>query len=301
MGVAVYWADRLKVTAGPAATGSLKIETDPPGAEVRIDGKASGTTPLSLNMPAGQYVVTVQHGSAVKELPVAVTTGAVTVHHFTWTDTGAAVATRTGSLSVTTDQPGGQVNIDGEDRGAAPLTVPNLTPGQHRVVVKNGGNTVTRTVQIEPGVTASLVLSAGVAPWGWVSVVAPFTVQLFERQRLIGTSDIDRIMLPGGEHEIELVADQIGYRSTRKVRVSAGQATSVVLELPDAAISINAVPWAEVTIDGTRVGETPLGNVSIAAGPHEVVFRHPQLGERRMTTVVSLRETNRISMDMRSR
>ena len=66
-------------------------------------------------------------------------------------------------------------------------------------------------------------------------------------------------------------------------------------------MSINAVPWAEVFIDGTRVGETPLGNLPQTLGPHEIVFRHPQLGERRVNTLVTLKETNRISMDMRQR
>jgi hypothetical protein len=298
MGAAVYWADRLKVTTA-SPTGSLTIETDPPGAEVRIDGTMRGKTPLSLSMPTGQYTLTVQQGGSQKQLPVTVSAGAVTVHHITWSETAAV---ETGSLSVTTDTPGGQVNIDGQDRGAAPLTVRALSPGQHRVVVRSGGNTFTRTVQIEPGVTASLVLSAGgVAPWGWVKVASPVTVQLFEGQRLIGTSDIERIMLPGGEHDLEIVADQIGYRSSRKVRVATGQTTNLELDLPKAAVSINAVPWAEVLIDGTRVGETPLGNLSITPGPHEVVFRHPQLGERRTTAMVSLKDANRISMDMRTR
>jgi serine/threonine-protein kinase len=71
--------------------------------------------------------------------------------------------------------------------------------------------------------------------------------------------------------------------------------------MPKAQVSINALPWAEVVVDGTRVGETPLGNVSMAVGPHEIVFRHPQLGERRMTTTVTLKDANRVSMDMRSR
>jgi hypothetical protein len=301
MGAAVYWADRLKVPTAPATTGSLKIETDPAGAEVRIDGKVRGTTPLSLSMATGDYLVTVQQGGNTKELPVSIATGATTVHHLTWTDTAGARAAGTGSLTVTTDQPGGQVNIDGQDRGATPLTVRSLPAGQHRVVVRSGGNTITRTVQIGAGVTASLVLSTGVAPWGWVTVASPVTVQLFEGQRLIGTSDIERIMLPNGEHDLEIVADQIGYRATRRVRVSAGQAASVTLDLPKAAVSINAIPWAEVLVDGTRLGETPLGNVSVTPGPHEFVFRHPQLGERRITTVVSLKDTNRISMDMRSR
>jgi PEGA domain len=300
MGAAVYWADRLKVPTAPL-TGSLRIETDPPGAEVRVDGTLKGTTPMALTMAAGKHLVVVQHGTNAKQLPVDITTGAVTVHHITWTDAPAAAPADVGSLIVAADTAGGQVNIDGEDRGAAPLTVKNLAPGQHKVVVRSAGATYTRTVQIEAGATASLVIGAsGVSP-GWVSVSTPVAVQVFEGQRLIGTSDIERIMLPSGDHDLELVAESIGYRASRRVRVAASQTTTLALEMPKTAVSINAVPWADVSIDGTRLGETPIGNVSIALGPHEIVFRHPQLGERRVTAMISLKDANRVSMDMRPR
>jgi PEGA domain-containing protein len=301
MVAAVYWADRLKVPTAPPS-GSLRIETDTPGAEVRVDGTVRGTTPVSLTLATGQHDVTVQRGGNVKQLPVAVTTGAATVLHVAWTDAPAAAAPEVGNLSVATDTPGAQVTVDGEDRGATPLTVRNLTPGQHKVVVRGGGTTFTRTVQIEGGSTASLVLTpSGAAPWGWVSITTPVAVQVYEGQRLIGTSDIDRIMLPGGDHEVELVAESIGYRANRKVKVAANQTTTLTVDMPKTSVSINAVPWAEVSVDGTRLGETPLGNVSIALGPHEIVFRHPQLGERRLSTVITLKEANRVSMDMRSR
>jgi hypothetical protein len=112
---------------------------------------------------------------------------------------------------------------------------------------------------------------------------------------------MDRIMLPAGEHLLELSADAVGFRTTRSVRVTAGQTVALEVELPRAPVSINAVPWAEVFIDGTRVGETPLGNLQQPLGPHEIVFRHPQLGERRVTAMVTLKEAARISMDMRQR
>jgi hypothetical protein len=168
--------------------------------------------------------------------------------------------------------------------------------------VKSGGTTYTRTVQIEAGTTASLVLSGnGVASWGWVTVNTPVSVQVFEGERLIGTSDVERIMLPGGDHELEMVADVIGYRATRKVKVNAGQTATLAIDLPKAPVSINAIPWAEVLVDGTRLGETPLGNVSITPGPHDILFRHPQLGERRLKAMISLKDPNRLSMDMRPR
>jgi hypothetical protein len=301
LGAAVYWANRLQV---PPATsnGTLRIETDSPGAEVRIDGTLRGTTPLSLAIASGKHDVIVQQGTNVKQLPVSVTTGEATAYHLTWTDAAVAVVSDVGNLSVTTDTPGGQVTVDGEDRGAAPLTVRNLTPGQHRVVVKSGGSTYNRTVQIEAGSTASLVIGANSATaFGSLSIATPVAVQVFEGQRLIGTSDIEKIMLPGGDHELEFVSEPVGFRSARKLRVAANQTTSLALEMPKTPVSINALPWADVSVDGTRVGETPLGNVSMALGPHEIVFRHPQLGERRVTTVITLKDANRVSMDMRSR
>jgi hypothetical protein len=51
--------------------------------------------------------------------------------------------------------------------------------------------------------------------------------------------------------------------------------------VPNGILNINAQPWAAVWIDGNSVGETPLGNLSVLPGEHEIVFRHPQLGERR--------------------
>ena len=44
---------------------------------------------------------------------------------------------------------------------------------------------------------------------------------------------------------------------------------------------------------------TPLSNVQLTLGPHEIVFRHPQFGERRMQTTAKLGEAGRLSVDMR--
>ncbi len=297
----VYWKDRWQLPAA-AAGGSLRIESDPPGAEVRLNGAVKGATPLSLAMPAGNYSLAVQQGSNIKELPVSVTNGATTVHHITWADTPAVAAAETGHLSVATDPPGSEVLVDGEVRGIAPLTLRDLPVGQHRIVVRARGTTYTRTVPIEAGTTASLFFGGSqAASPGSIAIASTVPVQVFEDGRLIGTSDMDRIMLPVGEHFLELVSDSVGFRATRSVRVTAGQTVALGVELPRAPLSINAVPWAEVFIDGTRIGETPLGNLSQTLGPHEIVFRHPQLGERRVNAMVTLKEPTRVSIDMRQR
>lgn len=297
----VYWKDRWPLVAG-AAAGSLRIESDPIGAEVRLNGAVRGVTPLALSVPAGNYTLTVQHGSNSKDMPVSVTNGASTVYHIALGDTPRAPAAETGSLTVATDPAGSEVIVDGESRGLAPLTLQNLSVGQHRVLVRARGTTYTRTVQIDAGTTATLFVGGNQAAVpGSITIESPVSVQVFEDQRLIGTSDMDRIMLPAGEHFLELVAETVGFRTTRTVRVTAGQTAALSVELPRAPVSINALPWAEVFIDGTRVGETPLGNLPQTLGPHEIVFRHPQLGERKVNAFVTMKETTRVSVDMRQR
>jgi len=66
-------------------------------------------------------------------------------------------------------------------------------------------------------------------------------------------------------------------------------------------LALNAVPWAEAFIDGTSVGETPIGGTRVPVGTHEVVFRHPQLGERRTFVTVVVGQPARVGVDLRAR
>ena len=45
-------------------------------------------------------------------------------------------------------------------------------------------------------------------------------------------------------------------------------------------ININAA-LGRVFIGSRRIGETPIGGLSLAIGPHEVVFRHPQFSAKK--------------------
>ncbi len=83
------------------------------------------------------------------------------------------------------------------------------------------------------------------------------------------------------------------------MQVGAGKTAKVSIAVPKAPLSINAVPWAEVWVDGVRIGETPIGNYMVSLGSRDVVFRHPTLGERRQTVTVSLTAPARVSVDMR--
>jgi eukaryotic-like serine/threonine-protein kinase len=69
--------------------------------------------------------------------------------------------------------------------------------------------------------------------------------------------------------------------------------------VPPGTLSVNAVPWASISIDGRDVGETPLGGVELRPGTHDVAFTHPTLGQRRQQVTVRSGAATRISVDLR--
>jgi hypothetical protein len=61
---------------------------------------------------------------------------------------------------------------------------------------------------------------------------------------------------------------------------------------------VNATPWADVLIDGRPAGQTPLGNIELPIGPHEITFRHPELGERTRRVVVAAQGVSRVAENL---
>ena len=236
---------------------------------------------------------------------------------------------RTGTLNVASNPAGAQVFVDRQGRGLTPVTL-TLQPGPHSIEFRGIGeprtvdvnvaagtqtsqfielvkaapaSTVSQTVAVEASATASLpapMAGSPAAPLsGWVTVAAPVDVEVREHGKALGTSRTDRIMVPAGRHELEVVSDTLGYRATSVVQVLPGKGAPVRIEWPQGTVSLNAEPWAEVSIDGEKVGDTPIGNLSLPIGPHEIVFRHPELGEQRHAMSVSLKAPARLSVDMR--
>ena len=300
-GVLFAARSRLSPAVPPMTTGTMVVNTDPPGADVMVDGTPRGKSPITLSLPAGAHTLVVQgHGDA-RTIPVTITAGAEVSQYLDLPKAGSSY----GQLQVRTDPAGARISIDGTPLGKTPMTIVEIAPGEHTVTVESDVASITQKVMIEAGVPASLVVPMGTQPGavasGWVSVSAPVVMDLRENGRLLGNSGIDRIMLPAGKHEIELVNEQIGYRETRTLQVVPGRVAAVSVTLPTGTVSLNAVPWASVSIDGENIGDTPIGNFPLAVGQHEVVFRNSELGEQRRVITVTLHSPLRLSVDLRKK
>jgi hypothetical protein len=285
--------------AAAASTGTLIVQSNPPGVQVFVDGVDRGMTPARLSVTPGAHILELRGRGVPRVIPLQVAAGAQVSQYLEFAETPT-----TGRLQVQSEPAGAKVTVDGAPKGVTPVTVADLTPGDHEVVLQSDNGTARHVVNVQAGTTASLVapLAASTADGpvsGWLNVRAPFTLEIREHGRLLGTTDTDRIMVATGRHDLELVNDALGYRATRTVQVAAGKVASLNLDLPNGTINLNASPWAEVWIDGRRVGETPIGNLQVPIGPHEVIFRHPQFGEKRHAVSVTMSGPARLSVDMK--
>lgn len=292
-------ARRYFASANQAAgSGRLIMDTTPPGAQVVVDGKASGTTPVTLTLQAGAHTVEIRGGGVVRSIPVTVVAGTEVAQYIELPKSAPAP----GQLQVRTEPAGARVSVDGVARGLSPVTIGDLTPGPHSVVLEGDSGSAKQTVTVEAGVMASLVVQLtpqGVPLSGWISVSAPEAVQLYEDGRLIGSSQTEQLMVAAGTHQLSIVNQALGYQATRSVTVGAGKVSSIKIDFPKGTIAVNATPWAEVWIDGVKLGETPIGNAPLVIGTHQVVFRHPDLGEQRHLVTVTTTAPAKLSVDMR--
>ncbi|HSK07943.1 MAG TPA: PEGA domain-containing protein [Vicinamibacterales bacterium] len=297
-GQAIYIAFWFLPREGGPETGSVHVVSNPPDALVLVDGTAAGRTPVTLTLAAGSHSLELVAGTRRRALPVTLAAGAQLSHVV---EMPPEVAT-TGQVRVTTQPEGLRVLVDGEARGSSPLLVADLEPGAHVITVEGRGRSARQTVEVVSGATAALFvpLGGGGAPApGWLSVAGDVEFQVYENGELLGTSRSARIMLPAGRHEIDLVNEELGLRIEEEVQIPVGQTATVAIDLPRGRLDVNALPWAEVWLDGERIGETPLGGVPARVGRHVLTFKHPELGERELECVVALGRPTRVGVDLR--
>ena len=273
--------------------GTLRLESTPKGSQVLVDGTERGTTPLTLELPAGKHVVELHRNGATRQFTLDIGAGENVDRRVDWSGVKPV-----GSLAVASQPPGARVIVDGKFRGVTPMTISDLAIGSHAVVLDGKEGSVRRTVMIKAGSEETLDESIFS---GWIAVFAPFELKITEGKHFVGTTESGKIIMPAGRHELLLTNAALGYRETRVLDVNPGQTTSLTIEAAEGIVRINAPAGTEVSIDGQRVGITPLGDLHVAIGSREIVCKHPQLGQQRVVTDVTRSAPVELNIDFGKR
>lgn len=285
--------------AGPSP-GTLAIDSQPSGAEILIDGQRRGTAPLRIDVPAGPHLVEARSGDITERQQISIGAGEEIVQTLDLQRAAPPAPPVTGTLSVRSDPPGATVTIAGRVRGVTPVDIADLPPGSYDVQLTSANLRQTRRIDLLAGQRTSLAVPMTPPPpaaSGTLAIASRIPVDVIERGRVIGSSEDGRLTLPAGTHTLDFVNEGYGFREQRTVTVGAGRSDRVSLTLPEGYVNVNAVPWAEVFINGRSLGQTPLSRVSLPIGTHEIVFRHPTFGERRVATTIRAGAVARASVD----
>ena len=259
--------------------GTVTIDTSPPGALITVDGEMRGHAPADLRLRPGEHLIEVQAGGSAKSKTITVAPRARLTEEFTLPDAG-----QRGGFWITTYPAPGRITIDGTLRGDAPVKVTDLTPGPHTLVVETRLGTQEQDVIVVAGTVAQLAVPTA----SWVTVTAPYDVSVYEDGRLLGTTGKNPVLVRPGRHRLDFVNQEVGLKLRHSVDAVPGQVLTVPLELPTGMINVISDDPAEVYVDGEKVGETPLSNLRVPLGSHQVVARHPRYGEVRHTVQVTL-------------
>jgi PEGA domain-containing protein len=296
---AYYTRDRFIAPPPPKPSplvGRAVLNSRPDGAAVTVDGVSRGVTPVELELQAGSHDVVFRAAGAERQIVLKVEGGSRVSENV---DLPVPVAAG-GALEIGSDPPGARVTVDGAAAGITPLTIRGVSAARHHIAIGQGSAVVTRSVDVANGATASIFVSlsaqAGAAS-GTLAIEAPVELRIFESGQLLGLSNGAPIVLGAGKHQLDLVNDTLELRLARPVTIESGKVARLAITAPTGTLSVNASPWAEVFVDGRSVGVTPLGALSLPIGTHELIWRHPQLGERRRTVVVGALTAARVTMD----
>jgi general secretion pathway protein A len=133
-------------------SGALVISTNPPGADVSIDGRPYGSSPVRANVDAGQ------HSFSARLAGRETVSGNVTVGDQTVVTKGLdlppALATPPEmNVEVTTHPPKATVYVGGSPKGTTPLSF-HIAPGRHTLIIfLSGFRPVRREIEVpEKGV-----------------------------------------------------------------------------------------------------------------------------------------------------
>lgn len=304
----------LYATLNPSVTyGSIRVNSDPQGAVASLDGVTWQYTPctfdqvtagnnhvLQLSLSGYQTYTTTVWVSANQNSPVSVTL--------------TKNPPQTGSISVATTPKGADVYIDGQYRGYSPVVVSGLYPGGHTLRMQKAGyDEYMGTVTVSSNQVTTVTWSFSPLPVsvGSLEVTSsPAGASVFLDGNYMGVTPsgdyLDLTSITAGSHS--LVLQLAGYNDySQTVQVTNGGIATVNAAMSASGqsggttgqISVSSQPaGAEMFLDNTFRGITPLTLTGVTAGSHTVLLTMTGYTDSSMTVNVAAGQLTPVAMNL---
>jgi hypothetical protein len=286
-GEAAYIATMfLRAPAATPQTAALFVQSQPAGADIFIDGQARGKTPVRLDLPPGRHLLELRKDRIVRKLPLVLAAGTQATQYI---ELHANESEGAPPASAPAPNAGAS---SGSNANTASHAAPGAAVTPSTPVSSDAGGAAAASA-------ASVRAPARPAPTiGWLVVRAPVTLSILRNGEAIGNSDDGRLAIGPGRHELELSNSATGYREAMAIQITAGRETVLQPELPQSTLDVESTPRARVSIDGRDVGETPLNQLALTIGPHEIVFRHPDFPDKTVSTFIRVGTPAHVTVDL---
>ena len=177
-----------------------------------------------------------------------------------------------GSVEITCDPAGANVQIAGIGAGPCPFVKEQVRAGKWIVIASAQGHTDARQqMTILPGERNKVALT--LKRPGLLSVTTePAGAKVYLDGKLSGESPLDKVELPEGAHALGVVMD--GFREDKRtVEIPGGDSIKLAIKLErrGGALKLTSAPvGASIFVDGTEVGSTPLKGFHLDEGDHKL-------------------------------
>ncbi len=209
--------------AAPIVSGTLRIESEPAGAAILLDGAPKGNTPLEVaDVPLGEHTVKLDlRGFESQSQKVALTAEAPAGQ---WKAQLVRRAPAMATLNIASEPPDADVTIDGGIVGRTPILDMRLRPGTMRIdIYRPGYQPYSTTVRVDAGKKANVdaVLRPVTAAQSATAPAAPGQVRPPQPAGVFSDKEVDR--------RPARIAGQTASYPSKLPHLRNGQAVSVTV------------------------------------------------------------------------
>ncbi len=157
-------------------------------------------------------------------------------------------------------------------------------PGEKKRIVAS----LIRAATTKPEKKAKLFLDC--KPWANVYVDG----------KSVGQTPITNLPIPPGSHTIKVVNPDLNQSEVVSIQAKPGQTIRKKFSFSSATgkLLVRAKPWAEVYVDGKKIGTTPLPPKALSAGTHTIRLYNSTLDQEQTKTVqIKAGKTVRINVN----